>query len=60
VSGVVSTIYRHLLICDIYLCLLDSITPKNLKESFETALPRGIWRRFHFNDDNPVKHQCLL
>jgi alpha-glucosidase len=28
-------------------------TPKNLKKSFETALPKGIWQRFHFNDDNP-------
>jgi alpha-glucosidase len=28
-------------------------TPKSIEKNFETALPGGIWQRFHFNDDNP-------
>ena len=24
----------------------------------EVALPKGIWQRFHFEDDNPVRHEC--
>ncbi|XP_024399119.1 uncharacterized protein [Physcomitrium patens] len=30
-----------------------SLTPKNRKENLEGVLPKGIWQRFHFGDDNP-------
>ncbi|KAG0504780.1 hypothetical protein M758_N018300 [Ceratodon purpureus] len=28
-------------------------TPKSRRENVEVALPKGIWQRFHFEDDNP-------
>lgn len=41
------------LLLDIWPSSLCSPTP-NPRKNLEADLPKGIWRRFHFEDDNPV------